>query len=55
MGIKFHLGKEIGKDVPFKKLYDTHDAVFLAMGTYTSLEGGFKGEKLPGVYKAIDF
>jgi glutamate synthase (NADPH/NADH) small chain len=25
------------------------------MGTYTSLEGGFKGEKLPGVYKAIDY
>ena len=55
MGIKFHLGKEIGKDVPFKKLYNDFDAVFLAMGTYTSLEGGFKGEKLPGVYKAIDY
>ena len=25
------------------------------MGTYTSLEGGFNGEKLPGVYKAIDY
>ena len=55
MGIKFHLGKEVGKDVPFKKLYNNYDAVFLAMGTYTSLEGGFKGEKLPGVYKAIDY
>ena len=55
MGIKFHLGKEVGKDVPFKKLYNDFDAVFLAMGTYTSLEGGFKGEKLPGVYKAIDY
>ena len=55
MGIKFHLGKEVGKDVPFKKLYNEYDAVFLAMGTYTSLEGGFKGEKLPGVYKAIDY
>ena len=55
MGIKFHLGKEVGKDVPFKKLYNDYDAVFLAMGTYTSLEGGFKGEKLPGVYKAIDY
>ena len=55
MGIKFHLGKEVGKDVPFKKLYNVYDAVFLAMGTYTSLEGGFKGEKLPGVYKAIDY
>ena len=55
MGVKFHLGKEIGKDIPFKKLYSSYDAVFLAMGTYTSLEGGFKGENLPGVYKAIDY
>ncbi len=55
MGIKFKLGIEIGKDIEFKKLYDNYDAVFLAMGTYTSLEGGFKGEKLPGVYKAIDY
>ena len=55
MGISFHLGKEIGKDIPFKKLYEEYDAVFLAMGTYTSLEGGFEGERLPGVYKAIDY
>ena len=55
MGVEFKLGKEIGKDLPFKKLYNDYDAVFLAMGTYTSLEGGFVGEKLPGVYKAIDY
>ncbi len=55
MGIKFHMGIEIGKDINFKKLYEEYDAVFLGMGTYTSLEGGFKGEKLPGVYKAIDY
>ena len=55
MGIDFHLGIEIGKDIPFQEIYDANDAVFLAMGTYTSLEGGFSGEKLPGVYKAIDY
>ncbi len=55
MGIKFHMEIEIGKDIKFKKLYEEYDAVFLGMGTYTSLEGGFKGEKLPGVYKAIDY
>tara|TARA_B100000963_G_scaffold64595_1_gene52598 strand:+ start:25728 stop:27389 length:1662 start_codon:yes stop_codon:yes gene_type:complete len=55
MGIDFHLGIEIGKDIPFQQIYDNNDAVFLAMGTYTSLEGGFSGEKLPGVYKAIDY
>jgi len=55
MGIDFHLGVEIGKDIPFQEIYDANDAVFLAMGTYTSLEGGFSGENLPGVYKAIDY
>ena len=55
MGVEFFLVKEIGKDIPFQKLYEDYDAVFLAMGTYTSLEGGFEGEKLPGVFKAIDY
>ena len=55
MGVEFNLGKEIGKDLPFKKIYKDYDAVFLAMGTYTSLEGGFNGENLNGVYKAIDY
>ncbi len=55
MGIKFHMGTEVGKDIKFKNLYEKYDAVFLGMGTYTSLEGGFKGEKLLGVYKAIDY
>ena len=55
MGIKFHLNKEIGKDISFKKLYEKYDAVFLGMGTYTSLEGGFKGEDLPQAHKAINY
>ena len=55
MGIKFHLKKEIGKDIPLKKLFDKYDAIFLGMGTYTSLEGGFRGENLPQVHKAIDY
>ena len=55
MGIKFHLKKEIGKDIPLKKLFDKYDAIFLGMGTYTSLEGGFQGENLPQVHKAIDY
>ena len=55
MGIKFHLNKEIGKDIAFKKLSEKYDAVFLGMGTYTSLEGGFKGEELPQAHKAIDY
>ena len=55
MGIKFHLNKEIGKDIALKKLFNNYDAIFLGMGTYTSLEGGFQGEDLPQVHKAIDY
>jgi len=55
MGIKFHLNKEIGKDISFKRLHEKYDAVFLGMGTYTSLEGGFKGEDLPQAHRAIDY
>ena len=55
MGVEFFLGKEIGKDIQFKELYQDYDAVFLGMGTYTSLEGGFKGESLINVYKALDY
>ena len=55
MGIKFHLNQEIGKDISFKELHKKYDAVFLGMGTYTSLQGGFKGEDLPQAHKAIDY
>ena len=55
MGVKFFLGKEIGNDIKFNDIYKDYDAVFLGMGTYTSLEGGFRGEKLLNVHKAIDY
>ena len=55
MGIKFHLNKEVGKNISFKKLHEKYDAVFLGMGTYTSLKGGFIGEDLPQAHKAIDY
>lgn len=55
MGVEFILGKEIGKDIPFQTLLDEYDAVFLGMGTYNYMKGGFPGEDLPGVYEALPF
>jgi len=55
MGIEFRLGVEVGKDVEFQDLVDEYDAVFLGMGTYTYMKGGFPGEELPGVYEALPF
>jgi len=55
MGVKFQLNTDIGKDLPFQKLLDEYDAVFLGMGTYTYMKGGFPGEDLPGVHEALPF
>lgn len=55
MGIEFVLNTNVGVDVDFQTLSDEFDAVFLAMGTYTSMEAGFANESAPGVYKALDF
>ena len=55
MGIEFRLNTEIGLDIDADDLLDEFDAVFLGMGTYTAMEGGFEGEQLPGVYKALDY
>ncbi|MCL5974645.1 MAG: FAD-dependent oxidoreductase [Gammaproteobacteria bacterium] len=55
MGIEFRLNTEVGKDVEFDALLDEYDAVFLGMGTYTYMKGGFPGEELPGVYEALPY
>ena len=55
MGIEFRLNTEVGKDVDFQSLVDEYDSVFLGMGTYTYMKGGFPGEDLPGVFDALPF
>lgn len=55
MGIEFVLETEIGKDLEFQKLLDDYDAVFLGMGTYTYMKGGFVGEDYNGVHEALPF
>jgi glutamate synthase (NADPH) small chain len=55
MGIEFCLNTEVGKDIPMEDLLRDYDAVFMGMGTYTYMKGGFAGEDLPGVYDALPF
>ena len=55
MGVEFKLNTEVGKDVDFAALIQEFDAVFLGMGTYTSMRGGFPGEEKQGVYDALPF
>lgn len=55
MGVDFRLNQEVGKDITIDELLEQYDAVFMGMGTYTYMKGGFPGEDLPGVYDALPF
>ena len=55
MGIEFRLNTEVGRDISIDQLLKDYDAVFMGMGTYTYMKGGFPGEELPGVHDALDF
>lgn len=55
MGVEFILNTEIGKDIEFQRLLDEYDAVFLGMGTYKAMKGGFVNEHAEGVIQALPF
>ncbi|HEX4240449.1 MAG TPA: FAD-dependent oxidoreductase [Steroidobacteraceae bacterium] len=55
MGVEFRLGVEVGRDVRFDELLRDYDALFLGMGTYKYVKGGFAGEDLPGVHEALPY
>jgi glutamate synthase (NADPH/NADH) small chain len=55
MGIEFRLNTTVGVDVSFDSLLEQYDAVFLALGTYTPMQGGLANENAPGVYEALPY
>ena len=55
MGVEFILNTHIGKDKSFSSIYDEFDAVFIGIGTYQAISGGFHGENLEGVYPALPY
>jgi glutamate synthase (NADPH/NADH) small chain len=55
MGIEFRLNTNVGTDVKFEDLVAEYDAVFLGMGTYKYMKGGFENEDAEGVFDALPF
>jgi glutamate synthase (NADPH) small chain len=55
MGVEFRLGVDVGSDIAFEQLVSDYDAVFLGMGTYKYVKGGFPGEDLLGVHEALPY
>jgi glutamate synthase (NADPH/NADH) small chain len=55
MGVRFMLLTEVGRDVSFDALLRDFDAVFVATGAYTFVDGQLPGQDLPGVMPALPF
>jgi glutamate synthase (NADPH/NADH) small chain len=55
MGVEFVLSTEVGKDIEFQTLLDEYDSVFLGMGTYKYMKGGFDHENANGVIEALPY
>ncbi len=55
MGVEFRLNTSVGEDVTLDALLNDFDAIFMGMGTYKYMKGGFPGEDLPGVHDALPF
>lgn len=55
MGVQFHLGVEVGRDITLAELLDEYDAVFLGTGAYRYTDGGLTGQDLKGVLPALPF
>lgn len=55
LGVKIKTETMVGKDIPFEMLMKEHDAVFLGVGLGESPSLSVEGEKLSGVFGAIEF
>jgi glutamate synthase (NADPH) small chain len=55
MGVRFLLGREVGRDVEFGQLLEDYDAVFVGTGAYTYVDGQLPGKELVGVHDALPF
>ncbi|MDD1782594.1 FAD-dependent oxidoreductase [Enterovibrio sp. ZSDZ35] len=55
LGIETKFGVEIGKDISFEELRNTHDAVVLAHGAHVGSIIPLPGHKAEGVFSAVEY
>ncbi len=54
-GMTLILNTEVGKDIAFDTIADTHDAIFIGIGATVAKTADIAGENAPNVYKAMDY
>ncbi|MCK4737474.1 MAG: glutamate synthase subunit beta, partial [Sulfurimonas sp.] len=54
-GMELVLNCEVGRDVTFEEIANTHDAMFIGVGATKSKSASLSGESASNVYDAIDY
>ena len=54
-GVKFKLDCNVGEDIAFAELQETHDAILIATGVYKSRDLPVAGSDAKGIVRAIDY
>ena len=54
-GLELILNCEVGKDITFEEIADSHDAMFIGVGATKAKNAGLSGELSPNVYAAMDY
>lgn len=54
-GVKFRLNCNVGADISFAELRESHDAILIGTGVYKSRDLGGPGAGLNGIVKALDY
>jgi len=54
-GLELILNCEVGKDIAFEDIANTHDAMFIGVGATKAKKASLSGENAPNVYDAMDY
>ena len=55
LGVELEMNTHVGRDIPFERLKQQFDAVFIGAGATKGSHLGFEHEDAPGVFTATDF
>jgi glutamate synthase (NADPH/NADH) small chain len=54
-GLNLHLNVEVGKDIEFEELANSHDAIYIGIGATTAKEAGIAHEQVENSFTAMGF
>ncbi|MFT7004881.1 MAG: glutamate synthase (NADPH/NADH) small chain [Sulfurimonas sp.] len=54
-GLKLVLNCEVGRDIAFEDIANSHDAMFIGVGATKAKKASLSGENAPNVYRAMDY